>query len=347
MGLAIPVFPRIYAKPNIRVSEVSQWTLSPIQVFRKTRETRELARPACRYEPADKAILQNLLPKLGSVLERFIPKSCVHLKGRGGYREAVRQIDAAIKSGGSHGNYRYVCRSDARSYYDSIDCDILYKQLLARIDCRSTLDRCYQYLHRCICRDGIYRRVDKGLPHGGSLSPLLAALYLAPLDHAMGKLRKKGVFYVRFMDDWVILAPNRYKLREAVRIMNEVLTGLKLEQHPDKTFIGRLSHGFEAFGYQFSQEDGRVDPSKISVQRFATRLVERYAQHESRESLLHYVNRWLSTQISAGLSPAVGQTTPSSLKRNTKQNQRKQNYEKSNPIHAAMETYRYRSHGPA
>ncbi|MGJ8638900.1 MAG: hypothetical protein ACSHYA_05865 [Opitutaceae bacterium] len=95
--------------------------------------------------------------------------------------------------------------------------------------------------------------------------------------------------YVRFMDDWVILAPNRYKLGEAVRIMNEVLTELKLEQHPDKTFIGRLSHGFEAFGYQFSQEGGRVGPSRISVQRFATRLVERTTQHESRESLLQYV----------------------------------------------------------
>jgi hypothetical protein len=41
----------------------------------------------------------------------------------------------------------------------------------------------------------------------------------------------------------VILAPSRWKLRAAIRLVNETLAELKVEQHPDKTFIGRVSRG--------------------------------------------------------------------------------------------------------
>jgi hypothetical protein len=47
------------------------------------------------------------------------------------------------------------------------------------------------------------------------------------------------------MDDWVILARSRWHLRRAVRVMNQVLAHLGLEQHPDKTFIGRVTRGFD------------------------------------------------------------------------------------------------------
>ena len=71
-------------------------------------------------------------------------------------------------------------------------------------------------------------------------------MYLKRLDERMATL---GLFYARFMDDWVVLAPTRWKLRKAVRIVNETLAELKVEQHPDKTFIGRISRGFEFLGY--------------------------------------------------------------------------------------------------
>ena len=53
------------------------------------------------------------------------------------------------------------------------------------------------------------------------------------------------------MDDWVILSPSRWKLRKAVRIVNETLAELQVEQHPDKTFVGRVERGFTILGYAF------------------------------------------------------------------------------------------------
>ncbi len=49
------------------------------------------------------------------------------------------------------------------------------------------------------------------------------------------------LFYARFMDDWIIIAPTRWKLRKAIRRVNQTLNELRVEQHPDKTTIGRAT----------------------------------------------------------------------------------------------------------
>ena len=49
---------------------------------------------------------------------------------------------------------------------------------------------------------------------------------MKPVDEAMAET---GLFYARFMDDWVVLAPTRWKLRAASRIVNEKLAELKVE----------------------------------------------------------------------------------------------------------------------
>jgi hypothetical protein len=51
------------------------------------------------------------------------------------------------------------------------------------------------------------------------------------------------------MDDWVVFAPTRWKLRKVVRITNRVLERLLVDKHPDKTFVGRVASGFEFLGY--------------------------------------------------------------------------------------------------
>ena len=61
-------------------------------------------------------------------------------------------------------------------------------------------------------------------------------------------MEETGLPYARFMDDWVILASTRWKLREAICRVNQTLAELHVQQHPDKTFIGRISRGFDFLG---------------------------------------------------------------------------------------------------
>ena len=74
-----------------------------------------------------------------------------------------------------------------------------------------------------------------------------------------------------------VLAPTRWKLRRAVRIVNETLAELGLEKHPDKTFIGRAAKGFDFLGYRLSPKGLAV--AKQTLERFA----ERAARLQERE----------------------------------------------------------------
>ena len=66
------------------------------------------------------------------------------------------------------------------------------------------------------------------------------------------------------MDDILILAPTRWQLRGAVKVVNQMLGTLKLEKHPDKTFIGRIERGFDFLGYHFSPAGLTVSAKTIA-----------------------------------------------------------------------------------
>jgi hypothetical protein len=78
------------------------------------------------------------------------------------------------------------------------------------------------------------------------------------------------------MDDVLILAPTRWKLREAIRVLNQTFSELRLENHPDKTFIGRIEKGFDFLGYHFSPEGLSV--AEKTIETFLARAVRLYEQ---------------------------------------------------------------------
>ncbi len=100
-------------------------------------------------------------------------------------------------------------------------------------------------------RGGSFWEYARGISLGCPLSPLIGAFFLEELDRRMSAT---GLFYIRFMDDILVLAPTRWKLRRAVRAVNQALGALRLEKHPDKTVIGRIARGFDCLGYYFTAE---------------------------------------------------------------------------------------------
>jgi hypothetical protein len=122
---------------------------------------------------------------------------------------------------------------------------------------------------------GLYWDVKQGISRGSSLSPLLGAFYLLNLDQ---RLQKVDVKYFRYMDDVLILAPTRWKLREAIRVLNQTFNELSLEKHPDKTFIGRIEKGFDFLGYPFSPEGLSV--AGKTIEKFLARAVRLYEQEQ-------------------------------------------------------------------
>ena len=115
-------------------------------------------------------------------------------------------------------------------------------------------------MRRTAERGGVFWDYELGISLGCPLSPLMGALFLKCLDERM---EKSGLFYVRFMDDILVLSPTRWKLRKAVKAVNQVLGSLNLEKHPDKTFIGRIEKGFDFLGYHFGPEGLSVTKNTV------------------------------------------------------------------------------------
>jgi len=165
------------------------------------------------------------------------------------------------------------------------------------IACKDDIMRLvWQYLNRTVCYGENYREVTRGISLGCPLSPLMGALYLKPLDD---RLKETGLFYARFMDDQVIIAPTRWKLRKAVRIVNETINMLKIKLHPDKTFIGRPARGFDFLGYAVSA-DSRVTPSAAACKNMIERITRLYEQGVDSNRIGQYVRHWFR-QVRGGV----------------------------------------------
>jgi RNA-directed DNA polymerase len=107
-----------------------------------------------------------------------------------------------------------------------------------------------------------YLNTGKGIVAGGSISPLLGALYLLPLDRAMQQHVSSGIFfYIRYMDDCIILSKTRWHLRKAIKTLNETIASLNLALHPEKKFVGKINRGFDFLGYIF-KPGRKLRPSK-------------------------------------------------------------------------------------
>jgi len=228
------------------------------------------------------------------------PKSCYHVPGKDGEEKrgakaAVRHICTRLPSD------QFVFRSDVKSYYASIDHAVLLALVRDRIDDPRMLDLVAQYLHRTVDENCLYSTVTLGISLGCALSPVMAALYLEPLDRRM---EATGLTYARFMDDWVILAPTRWSLRRAIVVVNETLRELRVEQHPDETFIGRIERGFTFLGYWITAK-GVTGVAPSTWEAFQERVARLYEQNapleDIRRGVEQYVRRWKQWVVSGFL----------------------------------------------
>jgi RNA-directed DNA polymerase len=240
-----------------------------------------------------------VLKLLSLVLSHYLPSSklCTHLKGHGGSKQTVTSIQAEIP------NNTFVFRTDVKSYYESINHEILLDKLSVYIKNKMVMNLLAQYLKRSVESGGLFKDIKQGISSGCPFSPLISSFYLYELDKEM---EGKPVYYRRYMDDIIVLSPSRWKLRKAIRTVNQHFEKLKLKQHPDKTDIGRISNGFDFLGYQFGQE--KITVSKRTVQNHIRRITQLYEQKKHLPNwqmlLDDYRQHWV-TWVLSGIPSSI------------------------------------------
>lgn len=126
--------------------------------------------------------------------------------------------------------------------------------------------------------DGTQQKRTRGTPQGGPLSPLLANIYLDPLDK---ELEKRGIAFVRYADDIALFLSSE---RAAQRVLENLKAWLKkhldLEINEDKSGTGPSS-GSQLLGFRI-HESGGVSIAPKSLQKLKDKVRQLW---DARQSL--------------------------------------------------------------
>ncbi|MBZ0264462.1 group II intron reverse transcriptase/maturase [bacterium] len=214
----------------------------------------------------------------------FSDRSYGFRPGRG-CKDALREVQRLLDDG-----YVWVLDADLKSYFDTIDQDRLLELVGAKVTDGGILQLLQDYLNQTVM-DGLEEwQPESGTPQGAVISPLLANIFLNPLDHLMDD---QGFAMIRYADDFVILCRSEDEAQDAHRRIASWTTAVGLILHPEKTHIvdARQKGGFDFLGYHF--ESGKRVPSKKSMRKFkdTIRQKTKRTNGHSMEFIIYDVNR--------------------------------------------------------
>jgi RNA-directed DNA polymerase len=216
--------------------------LLQILVAKPDGSPRILRVPTVRDRVAQAAVLQVVEPLFEA---QFEDVSFAYRKGR-----SVKQAAYRIRELRDRG-YRYVVETDIDSYFDSIDQELLWSKV-ERVVQDPDLLKLFQLWVRAEVYDGqkVFM-LEKGIPQGSVVAPMLANLFLDELDET---LLARGHKLVRYSDDFVILARTLPDAERALELTEEVLETLHLALDDEDTSITHFSRGFKFLGLIFTEE---------------------------------------------------------------------------------------------
>ena len=184
----------------------------------------------------------------------FIHDSYANRRGKG-TQAAIERFDYFKRKVSQNGKqlptsknsnqvYGYVLKADIRHYFDSVDHAVMMQIISRKIKDEKVLCLVKKILdnHNCITS-------GKGMPIGNLTSQFFANVYLNELDYFV-KHTLKAKYYIRYVDDFVILDASKENLESWKEEINEFLKSIKLELHPDKSKIAPLCAGVSLLGFR-------------------------------------------------------------------------------------------------
>lgn len=212
--------------------------LMKIQVAKKNGEPRGLCIPTVRDRVAQTAVLHRIGPLFEKEFEQC---SFAYRKGRS-VRQAVMRIRDFYEQG-----YRWVVDADIDAFFDTVDHGLMLEKCRRLITDQRILELVEMWLKAEVWDGTAISVLEKGLPQGSPVSPVLANLFLDELDEAM---LARGYRFIRYADDYVVLCKSRQEAQDALELSERVLEKLLLSL--DEADIVNFEQGFTYLGVTFA-----------------------------------------------------------------------------------------------
>jgi RNA-directed DNA polymerase len=223
-------------------------------------EKRPLGIPAVRDRTVEAALKNVLEP----IFERDFSEHSYGFRPGRGCREAVKRVEELLEQERS-----WCVELDFKSYFDTIPHQRLIELVRQRVVDGSVLALLEQSLKAGVLEElKDWEPTECGTPQGAVISPMLANLYLNPLDHQMVK---QGWEMVRYADDLVVLCRTKEEAEQVLTYLREWSERAGLTLHPTKTRIVNVqSEGFDFLGWHF--RGGKKWPRPKSLQKLREKL---------------------------------------------------------------------------
>lgn len=191
--------------------------LRRVRIPKPSGKLRQLAIPCVSDRVVQTAMLNAITPVLDA---RMSAASFGYRPGRS-VAQALAMARGLVASG-----RHFILDADIRDFFGSVPHGRLFEELSIWIED----DRYYALIALWIQSSG----ADRGLPQGAPISPLLANLYMHPLDRI---LAASGIAAVRYADDFLCLCATRRSAFRALRIVRTLLARRGLALAREKTRI--------------------------------------------------------------------------------------------------------------
>lgn len=230
----------------------------------------------------------------------FIHDSYANRKGKGTHA-ALKRLDQFKRKVTGNGQLvkkakdnnmvtGYVLKADIKHYFDTVDHKVMLNLIKKKIKDEKALWVAQKILenHKC-------KILNKGMPIGNLTSQLFANIYLNGLDHFI-KEELKAKYYIRYMDDFVILHRNKGILKAYKNKISEFLKTVKLELHAEKSKVFSLHRGVNFLGFRVFYHHKLLKKSNILIlERRLQNFEKLYRKHKiSSEKILESVEGWFA-----------------------------------------------------